>query len=177
MTIAAGPFAVAAVLLAIGGVAKALHPDDTARALGRVVDRAVPPLAVRVGGALEAVLGAAALALGDRTTAVLVAISFAGFAAFAGVALHRDLPIATCGCFGRAETPPTVVHVVITVVAAAAGAVVVVEPGVGIGEVVASQPMAGIPFILLAAIATGATYLSLTTLPKTMALVREARAA
>jgi len=171
MTIASGPFAIATVLLAVGGFGKAVRPGDTARALDGVFTRHVPSWLVRVGGALECALGVVALVTADRWTAALVAVSYLGFAAFVTVALLRQAPIATCGCFGREESPPSLLHVGIDLGAALAATVVALDPGAGIVDVVGEQPLAGVPYLLLVATGVLCAYLALTLLPRVLALV------
>lgn len=107
------------LLLAAGG-AKVVDPSRTAGALAAL---GVPagPAVVRVGAAVEAVLGAVALVVGGRITAALVGVSFAAFGLFVVVALRSGRPIGTCGCFGRADTPPRPSHVVVDGVFAVAG--------------------------------------------------------
>lgn len=175
MTLAAGPFAIAAALLVAGGAAKAARPADTANALGAMgLPRS--PLLVRVGGVAEAAAGIAALAVGDRTTAVLVALSYAAFAVFVIVALRTGAPIATCGCFGKADTPPTRLHVAVNLGAVAAAVAVAVQPSAGLGVVLPHQPLAGVPFLLLVACGVGLSFLLLSSLPRTLsALPREGR--
>ena len=102
MNPAVGPFAVAALLLTLGGVLKAARPGDTANAL-RTAGLPAGPLLVRAGGLAEAGIGGYGLIAADRISAILVAASYLAFAAFVGIALRRGLPIATCGCFGRAR--------------------------------------------------------------------------
>ena len=172
MTVAAGPFAIAATLLAAGGVLKALRPGDTAHAL-RTLGLPGSTVLVRLGGLFEAAVGVAALAVGDRTSAVLVAVSYLAFTAFVVLALARDAPISSCGCFGKVDTPPSRVHVGINLAAVAAAAAVAVSPGVGLGHVLAGQPLAGVPFVLLLGCGVGLAYLALTSLPRTMTLVRQ----
>jgi hypothetical protein len=172
VTLAAGPFAIAATLLAAGGAAKALRPADTANAL-RTMRLPSSPLLVRVGGVVEAAVGAAALAVGDRTTAVLLALSYLAFAGFVVLALRRGAPISSCGCFGKADTPPSRVHVAINLGAVAAAVAVAVQPGAGLPDVLGRQPLAGIPFVLLLACGVGLVFLALSSLPRTMALVRQ----
>ena len=75
MNVAIGPFAIAATLLMIGGVAKAIRPGDTANAF-RILGVPVPVALVRVGGLLEVGIGAWALLTADRGAAVLVALSY-----------------------------------------------------------------------------------------------------
>jgi hypothetical protein len=171
MTIAAGPFVLGATLLVIGGVLKAWRPVDTANAL-RGVGLPGGSWLVRVGGAFEVAVGAVALAVGDRLVAALVAASYAGFAAFVGAALARDAPISSCACFGRADTPPSRAHVVVNVVLAVAATVVAVDPPASLREVVAGQPLAGIPFVLLVIAGVVAVFLALSTLPRTLAMAQ-----
>jgi hypothetical protein len=171
MSIAAGPFAIGAVLLAIGGLMKANDPNDTATAM-RGAGLPFSPWLVRAGALAEAALGAYALVAGDRVSAVLVACSYSAFALFVAVALLRDLPIATCGCFGKADTPPSIVHVGCNVVLAIAAGAVAADPGVGIADVVRVQPMAGVPFLLLVGLGSSLVFLALTSLPRLLTLVR-----
>jgi len=172
VTLAAGPFAIAATLLALGGAAKALRPGDTANAL-RTMGLPSSPLLVRVGGFAEAAVGVAALAVGDRTTAVLVALSYLAFAGFVVLALRRGAPISSCGCFGKADTPPSRLHVAINLGAVAAAVAVAVAPDAGLVHVLPRQPLAGVPFVLLLACGVGLAFLALSSLPRTMALVRQ----
>lgn len=164
----AGPFAVAATLLALGGASKAWQPSDTARALTMLRLPASPRL-VRIGGALELVIGVGALVYGNRVLAVLVAVSYAAFAAFVLLALRRGAPISSCGCFGKADTPPSRVHVVVNVAAALVAVGVAVDPNGGITDVMADQPLLGLPFALLVAVGVYLTFLALTLLPQTLA--------
>jgi hypothetical protein len=173
---AAGPFTIAALLLVAGGIAKAIAPRDTANAL-REVGLPGAPLLVRAGGAIEATIGAYAIATADLASALLVAASYLAFAAFVGVALHRGTPIATCGCFGKADTPPSVVHLGVNLGAAAAAIALAVDPGDGIADIVGDQPLAGVPYLFLVGVGTYVAFLALTLLPRTLALVRVSRSA
>ena len=175
MNLAAGPFTIAALLLVAGGASKVLDPGDTATAL-RGAGVPLGRTMVRIGAAAELVVGAYAAVVGDRVGAVLVACSYAAFAAFVAVALARHVPIATCGCFGKADTPPSLVHVVLDVAAAVAAVGVIVDPGVGLRDALSRQPLSGIPYLVLLATGVYVAMLSLTALPRVLALVREARA-
>lgn len=180
MNVLAGPFAIAAVLLAAGGALKARRPRDTAQALGAVGIRlpAFLPLrvAVRIGGAVELLIGIGALLLGGPVFAGLVAASYAAFAGFVIVALRRGAPISSCGCFGKVDTPPSAVHVVLDVAFAAVAVVAAVLGDVALPDVLSDQPLLGIPFLLLLVIGCSLVFLAFTSLPKTMAVVREVAA-
>jgi hypothetical protein len=180
VSVLAGPFAIAAVLLAAGGAAKAVRPRDTAQALTAVGMR-FPQLlparvAVRVGGTLEAAIGVAALLVGGPVLCALVAASYAAFAAFVVVALRTGAPISSCGCFGKVDTPPSIVHVVLDVAFAGVAAAAAFTGAVALPDVLADQPLLGIPFVLLLVIGCSLVFLAFTSLPKTMAVVREVAA-
>ena len=176
MSVLAGPFAIAAVVLALGGAFKALEPADTAHALGALGLPASRTL-VRLGGALEAILAVGALVTGNPVLCALVAVSYALFAVVVAAALRSGKPISSCGCFGKVDTPPSALHVVLNVAAAgvAAGAVFVGASEINLPDVLADQPLLGIPFLLLVAVGVGLVFLALTALPKTLAAARSAR--
>lgn len=169
MAILAGPFLVSAALLAAGGAAKVVTPATTARAVGEMGLR-VSPTVVRVGAAVELGIAAGALAGAGRAFATLVALSYLGFAAFVGLALVRHVPIASCGCFGVQDTPPTAVHLVFNLAAAAtAGAIALGAAGAGgVSEVTAldSSLVLRAAFVVATAAATWFAYAALTVLPK-----------
>ena len=87
----------------------------------------------------------------------LVAVSYALFAVVVAAALRSGKPISSCGCFGKVDTPPSALHVVLNVVAAgvAAGAVFVGASEINLPDVLADQPLLGIPFLLLVAVGVG----------------------
>jgi hypothetical protein len=170
MSLAAGPFLIAAALLAAAGVLKTARPGDTANAL-HAVGLPGTPLLVRAGGVAEAVVGVAALVTGSAVSAGLLAVSYAAFAVFVITALRRGTPLASCGCFGKADTPPTLLHAVVNAGAVAAGVAVALDPGVGLVDVLRAQPLAGVPFLVLLGCGVGFAYLALSSLPRLLQLV------
>ena len=173
MNVVIGPFAIAASLLIVGGVAKVLRPGDTALAL-RLAGAPVSDATVRLGGALEAGLGAWALLAATRVPATFVATSYLAFFVFVAVASVRRLPIASCGCFGRLDTPPSPVHLVLDAAAAAVAIAVAFDPGDGLRRVIERQPGSGVPYVLLLIAGTAAALAALSVLPR--ALGEHARA-
>lgn len=155
-------FFIAAALLIISGGSKLIDPAPTRGALtaARLPDGAwtAPALAfAEIGAAAAGIIVGGAAALG-------VAAVYAGFAGFVAYALARRLPIQSCGCFGRPDTPPTWGHVtfnLISVVAAAGVAVFDVAPL----DVLANQPLAGLPYLGFVAIGVWVVYLLLAELP------------
>jgi hypothetical protein len=165
----AGPFVVAALLLVVAGVLKAFDPATTAGALRRAGVPA-PGTAVRAGGVVEVVIGVVAIATGGTVAALLVAVSYTAFTGFVVMALARGIPVGSCGCFGKVDTPPSIVHVVVNAGAILAATAVALGPGGGIGDVLADQPLLGLPFLALVAVATYAAFLALTLIPQLHAL-------
>jgi hypothetical protein len=160
----AGPFYAICVLLALAGGFKAVRPAATVGAL-RAVGLPASALLVRVMGAVEVVIGLGALITGWPPLSAVVAAAYAGFAGFVAAALRRGTPIQSCGCFGSADLPPTRIHLVVDIAAAGVAAAAAVTRVDGIGQVLADQPWAGIPFLALVAITTWFLYLILTALP------------
>ena len=161
----AGPFLVASLLLTVAGALKACDPATTAGALRRA-GLPVPAIAVRIGGAFEVIVGVAAIVTGAPLPAALLACSYLLFTGFVVVALARHLPIGSCGCFGKVDTPPSVIHVVVNAGAIVSAIAVALGPGGGIAAVLADQELLGLPFLLLVAIATYTAFLALTILPQ-----------
>lgn len=167
----AGPFAVASLLLVGAGLAKARDPRTTVGALAQL-GLALPPVAVRVGGVLESGLGLVALVTGDPWAAVLVALSYVSFTGFVAVALARGLPIGSCGCFGKVDTPPSIVHLGVNGGAIVAATAVALADGGGLGVVLADQPALGLPFLAFVLSATYLAFLAVTALPQLGSLRR-----
>jgi hypothetical protein len=173
-----GLYLIGAGLLVVAGVAKTLHPDDTARAVSTLVPgrtpRARPSLgllrqSVRVLALTEVGVGLAALAHIGPVTGILVASSYALFAGEVAYAKARGGPLATCGCFGRPDTPATWLHVVLNLALAGAALVVGSSSAGGGGRsivaVLAHQPWAGAPLLFASAVGLGLTTVALSTLP------------
>ena len=132
---------------------------------------------VRVGALAEAALGAVALAFPRPATAALVALSYVCFFGVVAYARRRGGPLATCGCFGRPDTPPTALHLVIDLVLAAAAAAVAAGAPSG-GTLVtqlAHQPWAGFPLLFVSAVGLWLTALALSALAALTAARRLAR--
>lgn len=111
--VVAGPFYAAALLLVVGGGQKVLEPTPLVRAL-TTLHLPVPALMVRIGAAAELGVGGSALLRGDRLSALLVAASYTIFTAVVVLALIRGGVLASCGCFGKHDVPPTRTHAVVT---------------------------------------------------------------
>lgn len=162
-----GPALVAALLLAGAGALKLVDPDMTAGAL-RALGLPSSPLLVRVGAGAELVLGVTAVVAGGAVAWALVAASYLAFAGFVVAALRAGTMVGSCGCFGRKETPPHAVHVVIDLVlaAAAAGAA---AGGIVPLDAVADQPGTGLVVAGLALVSVFLIYIAFVELPRALA--------
>lgn len=166
----AGPFLAAAALLVAAGLAKAADPLPLVRAL-RSARLPAPALAVRGVAVGEVLLGLAAVLTGSRPAAVLVALSYAAFTGFVLLARRRGGVLASCGCFGKADTPPTLTHVLVTAALALVAAAVAVRPLGPVGDLLAGSPGSGLPLLVASAAVAVTAYLVLALLP----LLRVAR--
>jgi hypothetical protein len=167
----AGPYAVAALLLGIAGIAKVVHPGSAQRALIKL-GLPVPGGLLRVAAGGEVCLAGASLATGNQVVAAAVAASFLAFTLFVAIAMVRPTTIGDCGCFGSAESPPTLVHLVIngalTLVAAVASATGVRS----LFTEVRVRSGVGVPFVALVALAAWFAYLCLSELATLVALFK-----
>ncbi|MDX1447605.1 MAG: hypothetical protein R3246_00970 [Acidimicrobiia bacterium] len=159
-----GWFFITAGLLVLSGGSKIRNPDPTRGAL-RAAGLPSSPGAVYALAAVEIGLGAAALAIPHSAIAAGVAILYLGFAVFVGMALARRLPLQSCGCFGKSDTPPGPIHLGVNLATAAVAGVVATGGGADLLEVLADQPAAGIPYLGFVAVGVVATALILSELP------------
>jgi len=80
----------------------------------------------------------------------------------------RHVPLKSCGCFGKEDTPPTTGHLVLNVAAAVVAGIVALGPG-GRGwssvHLETNAVVVGLFTVLTASVAAFA-YLALTALPR-----------
>ena len=160
-----GWFFLVAALLVWSGVRKLADPDPTSGAL-RAAGLPSSKVTVIGLGAIEIVVGAMALLATHPLAAWAVGLVYAGFAGFVALALSRRLPIASCGCFGRADTPPTWVHLAINLAAVGGAMAIATGGGPSLPSVLAQQPMAGIAYLGFLSIGVYCLYLLLSELPR-----------
>lgn len=114
-------FFVASALLFASGVLKLRHPGSVEPLLAilRI------PTVLRRGrlvGLAEAWLGATAVITAWRPLIIAEAATFAFFAILIGYVLVARIPLASCGCAGARQTPPSLIHVGVDLAAAGAAA-------------------------------------------------------
>jgi hypothetical protein len=171
----AAPTLAAAGLLVVAGAPKIVQPLDTWRAL-RSVGAPAPPVAIRIGGAVEVAIGLFAILQGDRLADALVAASYLGFTAFVIVALRKSGVVASCGCIGRPDTPPTVAHVVVTALFAAAAGVAAGGGPSGVMAWHSTSTTTAVSVVGFAILLAWLAWLALAELPRLRAIVRSATA-
>ena len=159
-----GPYLAACALLVAAGGAKLADPMPLVRAL-RSVGLPAPAVLVRAAAAGELLLGLGAALTGSAAAAVAVALSYTAFTAFVLVAMRRGGVLASCGCFGRTDTPPTWTHVSTTAAFGLVAAAVALRPVGSLREVLAGSPWSGLPLLLATAAVTATAYLVLALLP------------
>ncbi len=170
MTPLAGPFYAFALLLGVAGALKLHDPRGTSGALAAAgLPRSFA--LVRGLGGVEVLIAAGAIWTGRPLFAGLLAAAYVTFAGFAGLALVRDLPVASCGCFGKADTPPSRTHIGITLVGAITSGWVAVAQIGPVSRILADQPWAGLPFVAATLVAAYLLYVALTLLARSASIV------
>lgn len=170
----AGPALVAAALLALAGAQKLLDPTMTVGALRALGVPASNGL-VRAGSAAEVALGVAAVVAGGAALWWLVSFSYVAFSAVVVAALRRGTMIGSCGCFGREDTPPHPLHVVLNLCLAAVAVGAAVTFDSPLLDAVLDDPLAGAVTGSLAAVALALLHAAYVELPRTLAAARTLR--
>jgi hypothetical protein len=156
-------FFIAAALLVVSGGAKLWDPAPTRGALqasGLPSGAWTAPTL----GIVEIAAGIAGTVLGGVASFGVAAIYLA-FAGFVAYALVRKIPIQSCGCFGKADTPPSWLHLGFNVLSAAAASGVALSRRPPV-DVLGDQPLWGIPYLGFVALGVWTVYLLLTELPR-----------
>jgi len=159
-------------LLAIAGIYKLSDPAPTIGALrgaGLPHSRGV----VWLLALAEVAVAGVWFAVGGRIAALAGAGLYIGFALFVTFALRRDLPIASCGCLGRADTPPTWLHVIVNSLSAVVliwAAIVPTGPLAGLPD---ESLAVAIPFLIFSGTVVYLLYAVIAVLPEKAAASRE----
>jgi hypothetical protein len=168
MGVLAGPYVAAATLLLVSGALKVRRPAATSGVLARRGPRRLVPIL----GLAEVLVGLGALTVDGPVFPLLAAGLYLGFSAFVALALASDEQVSDCGCFGAAEAPPTVLHLLLNIGAAATCGAVGLGSGGTLGRAVEAQPLLGVPFLLLTGTCVALVYSVLTVLPRSRAVAR-----
>ena len=166
-----GPAAASAILLAIGGIAKLVRPANTSHAL-RGLRLPAAPVGVRLLAVAETGVAVGALAGGGRNAWLLVASAYLGFACFVVLAMSRGGAVSSCGSFGAPDTPPTMVHVVVTISASAVAFAAASHPPGPLLDAMADMPVLGLPVLFVTGCCVWFAYAAVAVLPRTVAFMR-----
>jgi len=153
--------AITLMLLGASGIAKVVDPDPTVGAL-RAANLPSSRLVSRTLGVVE--MTAAILGLGGGPGALIPAVVlYAGFTLFTLAAIRGQIPVQSCGCFGREDTPPSLIHVIYNAVATfSLGWVALTDPTPVLASATVSETVLFAGFALVGAYAS---YLLLARLP------------
>lgn len=160
--------AIALGLLGASGVVKLIDPDPTTGAMGAAGLPSSRSLS-RVLGLFEILTAIVALSVGGAAI-VAGAGLYASFTVFTGFALYKRLPIQSCGCFGREDTPPTGLHLGYNIVASLALLALAVLDVAPIDWNL--TPVELVLYLGFATIGVYASYLLIARLPRLLELAR-----
>ena len=157
MDLAIGPYLAAVLLLAYAGIEKLVRPGATREAM-HALHLPHRPIAVRTVGGLELAIAVVGLAAG---TAGAIAVTFM-YAALAVVALVL---------WRAAPTPASGLHVFVN--GAAAIVALLAASARHPFTVLAEQPLAGVPFVVLAICVAGLAALIIDAWPRLRTTIRD----
>lgn len=149
-------FTVACALLVVAGAFKLRDPSAARRSLARL-GVSVPAPGIRALGAVEILVGAAALIRPVAVSAALVALAYGGFCVFVALLLRAGGP-ADCGCFGGGGESVGITHVILNAAACTVAALAAVAPPPGLGWILTRAPLVSVSLILGIGAATFAVY-------------------
>ena len=161
--------AIGAVLLIGSGGAKLFDRAPTRGALAAAglpaSDSTVVALAL-----VELAAGLSALTLSSPLGVLAVSALYLGFSGFVAYALGRRIPIQSCGCFGKVDTPPDATHLVVNLTLAVSALGALTQPR--LVDRLIETPGPGIGFAVMAVIGSYLTYLMLAEWPATLRAMR-----
>jgi hypothetical protein len=158
---ATGLFFVICEVLVISGITKILSPVPTSAALS---DVGLPSsiFYARCLGFLEVILGILGITFGGRYFPLFVGCLFAFFSIFMVIAL-RNGHMASCGCFGSSNTPPSIIHLLANL-----GFMVISLIAIGtsgLSDTLEKQPASSVPFLISILLGALLIFLSLALGP------------
>jgi hypothetical protein len=168
MVVAPAVAAIALGLLGASGVLKLVDPEPTTGAM-RAAHLPSSNTVSRLLGSIEVAVAVAALVSAGISTLAAAGL-YGAFTLFTAAALLTHLPLQSCGCFGREDTPPTVIHVIFNAIVT--GSLVslyfrgaeAIDWTLPVGELVL--------YLGFSVVGVYATYLLLTRLPQILQLTK-----
>lgn len=174
MSALAGPLHLVALVLVISGAQKVLDPAPPTQAMRDAGMPLVPRRGTWPGralGVVEAATGLAVVATPWTGAGIWMAAFYVALAGFVVLLRRRD-DTAGCGCFGATSAPPTRLHVVANL---AAAAVAVAAAAIGmpdVVDVVDEGVGVAVPYVVLVVtgawlVLVGPSYFASATTPPT----------
>jgi hypothetical protein len=160
--------AIALGLLGASGVVKLVDPEPTTGAMSIARLPASNPLS-RLLGLVEVVVSVIALAFAGPAMLASAAL-YSAFTVFTLYALTTRIPLQSCGCFGREDTPPTTIHTVFNATATGALVYLFLTGGVPVDWALPSVEL--VLYLGFTMVAVYATYLLMTRLPQVLEFTR-----
>jgi hypothetical protein len=155
---------IALILLLVSGASKIFDPNPTTGAMRAA--RLPASISISRGlGVFELVAGILGLVLGGIWL-LPAGLLYVGFLAFTVAALQQRLPIQSCGCFGRQDTPPTVLHVGFNALSAGVLAIMVATAQLPVPW--SESPINLALYLAFGGIGAYLAYLVLALLPRTL---------
>lgn len=165
----------AALLLAGAGLAKLFAPDQAAAMLRKAwwtrLRSGAALVLVRIAGVVEIGVGVAVTATGARIAAALLGCCYLAFLVVAGRLLLRGQRT-SCGCFGAADSPIGIGHLVVNVVAMGVAIAAVIRPPGPVGGLFDDDVLTGVVGLGQAVLLAYLAFLSITALPALVAARR-----
>ena len=168
--------ATAAIVLLAAGTSKVLRPASTIGAL-RAMHLPASAAVVRAIGLTEMAAGLVAVLADAWVGPASVATVYAAFVLFVAAALRRGTYLQTCGCFGGLEVPPTRIHLVVDATAVVVPVLATVTRSAPLVDLLAGEPLAGIPLLVVIATAAFLVVAIITVLPMAVLAMTAERSA
>lgn len=163
--ILSGPLVVIGGLLVVAGIAKLRQPEPVQPVLN-LLGLPSSLFLIRAFALFELFLGVAVATVPVSPIAWGVAGLYLAFAVISGAQLWRGGPSASCGCFGAKDIPPTFLHVLLNLAAAAVAVIAAVTVSGRPYAELQRGPAHAVGFLIGVTVAAYAAYLAITWLPQ-----------
>lgn len=158
-------FFLACGLLVVTGVFKVLRPQPTAKVLGAIGITRSSVWLSRVLGSVEVIAGVLGLASPRGPGGTIVAALYLAFAIFLVFLVVFRPALSSCGCTGRRDTPPSLLHAGFDLAASGIAFVAATSHGPTLGGFVGSFRVYGVLSLVVAGMLGYGLYATIAYLP------------
>jgi methylamine utilization protein MauE len=158
-------FFLACALLVMTGVFKILRPQPTAKVLGAIAITRTSVWLSRLLGSVEVIAGVVGLASPRGAGGTMVAALYLAFAIFLVFLVAFRPTLSSCGCTGRRDTPPSLLHAGLDLTAAGIAFVAATSHGPTLGGFVGSFGLYGMLSLVVAVMLGYGLYATIAYLP------------